>query len=632
MSFTQADAPSADSVRSALYRLMGETVPHMVWTARPDGRLDFFNSRVFEYTGMGPGELEGWGWRPVVHPQDWPPCLERWTRSLASGEPYEIEYRLRRSDGAYRWHLGAARPLRDAQGRILKWFGTCTDIDDRKRAAAVLEQQVAERARALRASEARLRAIIDNQPECLKLLDAEGRLLEMNPAGLRMIEADDPAALVGRDVSELVVPENRDAFRALTARACRGEQGSLQFEMVGLKGRRRTLETHAVPFRDEARGETLALCMTRDITAQMAAQRAQRESETRYRALVETTHDAILVRQGERYVFANPAALRLYGVERAEDLLGRSMFEFVDPRDAALARERMRLMSTGRDRLEPVEMRIRRPDGVSVEVEAAAARMSFGGEPAVLAVLHDISARKQAEHRERQHAAAARRLLERLFRVQEDERRRIAVELHDVLGQQLAALGIGLNIIRHETEVLPGDKLDARLDHLTGLLEGTIDEIRRIVRDLRPPILDDHGLVPALHWLAQRFSKDGGPRVVVVGDETAARLPPPAELALFRIAQEALTNATRHSAASTVRISIAANADTVRLAIEDDGGGYARAELAAVAAAEAGSLGITAMRERAQALGGTLRIDSGAAGLRVVAEVPRTDVDPRHSG
>jgi PAS domain S-box-containing protein len=119
-----------------LYRVLAEAIPQIVWTALPDGWLDYYNQRWFEYTGLTLEETQGWGWQPVLHPDDVENSLERWNYSVQTGETYEVEYRFKRaSDGAYRWHLGRAMPVRDAEGQILKWFGTCTDIDDRQRSA-----------------------------------------------------------------------------------------------------------------------------------------------------------------------------------------------------------------------------------------------------------------------------------------------------------------------------------------------------------------------------------------------------------------------------------------------------------------------------------------------------------------
>ncbi len=140
----------------ARYRLLAEAIPQIVWTSDPDGALDYYNQNWFEYTGLTLEQTQGWGWEPVLHPDDLSNCLDRWTHSVATGADYEVEYRFKRHDGVYRWHLGRALPLRDGQGRIVKWFGTCTDIDDQKRtehasrflaqAGAALAAQLDERA------------------------------------------------------------------------------------------------------------------------------------------------------------------------------------------------------------------------------------------------------------------------------------------------------------------------------------------------------------------------------------------------------------------------------------------------------------------------------------------------------
>jgi PAS domain S-box-containing protein len=119
-----------------LYRVLAEAIPQIVWTASADGWFDYYNQRWFEYTGLTLEETQGWGWQLALHPDDVENCVESWKTSVQTGGTYEVEYRFKRaSDGAYRWHLGRALPVRDAEGKILKWFGTCTDIDDRQRSA-----------------------------------------------------------------------------------------------------------------------------------------------------------------------------------------------------------------------------------------------------------------------------------------------------------------------------------------------------------------------------------------------------------------------------------------------------------------------------------------------------------------
>ncbi|HYE46569.1 MAG TPA: PAS domain-containing protein [Caulobacter sp.] len=121
--------------REAQFRALADSMPQMVWSSRPDGHHDYYNARWYEFTGAPAGSTDGEGWNRMFHPDDQERAWERWRHSLATGEPYEIEYRLRRHDGAYRWTLGRARAVRDLDGTITRWFGTCTDIHDQKQLA-----------------------------------------------------------------------------------------------------------------------------------------------------------------------------------------------------------------------------------------------------------------------------------------------------------------------------------------------------------------------------------------------------------------------------------------------------------------------------------------------------------------
>ncbi len=123
------------------YRQLADAMPQIVWTGNPDGGLDYYNQRWFDYTGMTLEQTQGWGWEPVLHPDDVENCVRVWSECVRTGDSYQVEYRFKRaSDGAYRWHLGRATPVRDESGAIVKWFGTCTDIHEQKRAEEELRQ------------------------------------------------------------------------------------------------------------------------------------------------------------------------------------------------------------------------------------------------------------------------------------------------------------------------------------------------------------------------------------------------------------------------------------------------------------------------------------------------------------
>jgi diguanylate cyclase (GGDEF)-like protein/PAS domain S-box-containing protein len=127
------------------FHTMAEAVPEMIWTATPQGDDDYFNQRCFDYTGKSLAQMQSSQWREVIHPDDVDNCSVKWQAAIRTGEPYSTEYRLRAKDGTYRWFVGRANPIRGAKGEIVKWFGTCTDIESQKQNQQILEEQILER-------------------------------------------------------------------------------------------------------------------------------------------------------------------------------------------------------------------------------------------------------------------------------------------------------------------------------------------------------------------------------------------------------------------------------------------------------------------------------------------------------
>lgn len=183
------------------YRFLAESLPQMVWTANPDGEVDYYSQRWCDYLGVPPSQLLEEGWASMVHPDDLGRCVEIWTHCLQTGQNYEIEVRIKNTDGQYRWYLGQALAMRDSQGNIIKWFGTNTDIDDRKRAeeerAKLLEREQTARALAEAATDRvqRLQAVTDATITALNLDD----LLNESLTRLSQVLNTDTAAIFLRE-------------------------------------------------------------------------------------------------------------------------------------------------------------------------------------------------------------------------------------------------------------------------------------------------------------------------------------------------------------------------------------------------------------------------------------------------
>jgi PAS domain S-box-containing protein len=149
-----------------------DNLPDLAWTAKPDGHVDYYNGRWYEYTGTTFEEMQGWGWEKVHDPELLPRVVEKWKRSLETGEPFEMEFTLRRADGVPRWFLTRVTAARDASGKILRWFGTTTDIHELK-AAQALTEAVAEQSREAQRMLLSMRAAVERAERRVAELEAE---------------------------------------------------------------------------------------------------------------------------------------------------------------------------------------------------------------------------------------------------------------------------------------------------------------------------------------------------------------------------------------------------------------------------------------------------------------------------
>jgi PAS domain S-box-containing protein len=183
------------------FRHFAESLSDLVWSARPDGDTDYYNRRFLDYLGRNPDEMGGWTWTETLHPDDADRARRAWERAFTTGSEYEIEFRIRRHDGIYRWHRSHGSPMRDGDGRITRWFGTCTDIDDRRRADE-----------ALRGSEERFARFMRHVPGPAWIKDSQGRYIYANDDAQRAFGVT-PEVLYGRTDEEVFPPETAAEFR-----------------------------------------------------------------------------------------------------------------------------------------------------------------------------------------------------------------------------------------------------------------------------------------------------------------------------------------------------------------------------------------------------------------------------------
>jgi PAS domain S-box-containing protein len=335
-----------------------------------------------------------------------------------------------------------------------------------------------------------------------------------------------------------------------------------------------------------------------------------RAAEKRLRALFGRAIDAILFfDETGRYVDANPAASMLIGMERHE-IAGHLLGAFTAPDEKEGVPERLHRL-----RVEGTltgEWTIVKTDGSIHQVEYRAVADILPGLHVIIG--HDITGRKAAEQSLRQLSA-------RLLQLQEEERSRIARQLHETTAQNLAALR--LHLVRISRSGAAGDPaVKPAIDESIALTEQSIAEIRTLSYLLQPPMIEEVGLLPSLRWYVRGFESRSGITTTLDAPEELPRLPREIETAVFRIVQEALTNIQRHSGSAIARIAIERRDADLRVRVEDTGKGLPPELRTDPAALRSAGVGLMGMELRARELGGTMTVDSSQNGMRLEVTLP----------
>lgn len=344
-----------------------------------------------------------------------------------------------------------------------------------------------------------------------------------------------------------------------------------------------------------------------DVSERKRMKKARDEIERRYTELVEQAADSIWLRDRDgRMLLANAAACQLLGYSR-EELLQTTAAQLVHPSDSGSDAQIDSLRPGETLRLERIA---RHKDGHPVPVEVSVRRLVDGS---VQVISHDISDRRRAEQardesarRERLYMEELREMSRRLGEAQETERRAIAHELHDEVGQALTATRINLRDLEQQAA---GGPLAARLTDTATLIAELLARVRQMSLDLHPSVLDDLGLGAALRWCVRTRATGSNIQVMFDVPEDLPRFAPMVEITLFRVFQEALSNVQRHAAAQTLAVSVRREAGCLTLTVKDDGKGFD----AAVARREAlsgKSLGLIGMQERVRLAGGDIALES----------------------
>ncbi len=377
-------------------RLVVDTIPTLAWSAGPDGSADFFNQRWLDYTGLSAKQALGWGWEVAIHPADLPRILETFRDALNSVKPYEVEGRFRRFDGEFRWFLFRASPLCDDSGKVVKWYGTNTDIEDRKRAED-----------ALRSHEQNLRLLVDTIPGHIVTTTPTGEIELLNRRVLEYFDKT-PEELVNWRSSDAIHPDDLALTIAALTRAIQtGEPYEREHRLRRADGAYRWFHTRGLALRDKEGRIVRWYLLPIDVDDRRRAEEALRKSEERWRSVFENSAIGVaLTDLNGRFLTTNHVFQAMVGYTE-EELRAVSFADLAheDYRQAnwALVTE----LVEGKRRQFQIEEKYRRKDGSSIWVSNNVSLVP-GTERVprfIMALSEDITQRKRAEEKLRRSEA-----------------------------------------------------------------------------------------------------------------------------------------------------------------------------------------------------------------------------------
>ena len=474
----------------------------------------------------------------------------------------------------------------------------------------MLEREKAEET--LQLERNKLKRILDSMNDAVYIVNREYEVLYTNPMMERGL-----GPIRGRKCYEYLHDQLEVCNWCKIPKVLTGE--TVRWEWHSFKTGK-TYELFDTPFVGPD-GSPCKLGISRDISDQKRAERALRQSEKRFRVLVETMNEGLGMQDEHGdWIYVNDRFCEMLGYSR-DEMIGQPVTHFLTEADQLTYEEQTAKRRRGE--VQSYELMWEKKDGQRIFTRISPKAISDGrGQfKGSFAIITDITERKQAEEALKESERQLRFLSSQLLSAQETERKRISRELHDELGQSLTVMKLRLSFIEKNLREEEAG-LKAECDSGIRYIDQLIENIRRLSRDLSPTILEDFGLSAALRWLINNFAKSYTIRVVLDMIDVDSLLPRDSHIVVYRTVQEALTNIGKHSRAKNAFITIRNDGDRVLFHIDDDGAGFDEKGAASKSPEEKG-LGLTTMKGRVQMVGGTLQIRSEEGkGTQIILSVP----------
>ena len=598
-------------------RTLAHVAPVGIFRGNARGRGIYVNDRWSELTGYSAAAASGAGWELAVLPEDLAHLRAEWHRCLVERVPFRVEHRFLHPTGRIVWALTQVVRDVDGGGRVTGYTGISTDITELRQmrqelehSHAALETRIEGRTLELH----RMERIVEITDDAIISSNGEGRIVTWN-RGAERIFGYSAVEMIGQTTLVLTPEERQSEALELKRRVRAGEDiHHLETLRRAKSGENLDVVLSIFGLRDDRGQVTGTYGLVRDISDRKRAERALRESEERLRVALDNAQHGLWdwdIATGHEYLDERWSAIHGYapGERPASYALWVDGLHPEDrPRVLAVLDQHL----TYGTAFYNVDYRARTKNGewIWINSRGRVHQRDASGKPVrMMGTICDITERKQVEQQLQQ-------LSRQLLRIQDQERRRIARDLHDSTAQTLAALSMNLTVLAREDAPVPEARRRQLFQESIGMLEQATLELRTTSYLLHPPLLEERGLPAALGWLATGFSARSGIEVKLVIAPEVERQSEEVETAFFRVVQESLHNVHRHSGSKTVQIEISRSETELILAVRDRGSGPPPPSRDLL------GVGIAGMKERLQQLGGTLTLEPNHPGTAVLARLP----------
>jgi PAS domain S-box-containing protein len=630
------------------YADMFEFVPIGFFTFGSEGRILEVNPTGARLLGADRSDLMDQNFTKFVAAGFQTGFRHHCKKALESGNRETYDLKLFKKDRSIFWAQLESIALTAADsslnGRQLNT--AITNITDRKQA----EDSLCKALESSEHSEEQFRSVVETAIDGIITVDDRGKIIFWNPQAEQMFGYR-AQEIIGKPVA-IIIPERfREKHKKALEKAASPKQRKLTgniIEQVGLRkngsefplelslanwetkegifftaiirdiSERKQAEKELHATRDEleqrvdARTAELGkanIQLRKQINECERAQLALRESELKYATLVEDALIGVYIILDEKIEFANDKFADIYGYSK-EELIGMDSLDLVYPDDRPLVKKLREKRLKGEKAPAEYESRGLKKNGDIIWVMRSFSQITYKGRPAISGVVADISKRRQAQEALRKSDKELRVLSNQLLSAEEKERKRIARELHDSIGQALSAIKFSVENALLEQRAAANPIELGSLEAVIPLTQKTIEEVRRIVKDLRPSILDDLGILATIRWFCREFQNVyAGIRIETKIDIEENQVPLYLKTTIYRIMQEALNNVAKHSKAKFVHLQLLKTKSGMHLNIHDNGRGFNLEQAMALQTSRRG-FGLASMRERAELSGAAFEINS----------------------